>query len=117
MSGIAEVERIWLGIEKKKKKEHLTEGADDLYHPDFHQTKHYSRIPTILPTRPSIFFVATTPHPRAHVHRRVGNPGVARDVASLASFDRVVPVIVCLSWSFVDRYYINDRLRESASKS
>lgn len=65
---------------------------------------------------PRFFVVATTPHPRAHVHRRVGNPGVVRDVASLASFDRVVPVIVCLSRSLVDRYYINDILRESASK-
>lgn len=103
---------------EKKKKEHLTESADDLYHPDSHQTKHYSRIPTILRTRPSIFFIfATIPHPRAHVHRRVGNPGVTRDVASLASFDRVVPVIVCLIRSLVDRYYINDILRESASKS
>lgn len=27
---------------EKKKKEHLTESADDLYYPDSHQTKHYS---------------------------------------------------------------------------
>ena len=71
---------------------------------------------TILPTGALDILHATTPHPRGHVHRRVGNPGVARDVASLASFDRVVPVIVCLSRSLVDRYYINDILRESASK-